>query len=352
MPPLAGASVLITGGTGSLGKNLIRRILTGEAGQPSRITVFSRDEAKQHALALSLEEACKTSKTHVDFRLGDVRDPDDIDSVIAEAEIVINAAALKQVPTCEHQPFEAVKTNVIGAENIVRAVERHDRNTERVARTVVCISTDKACKPVNAMGMSKALQERIFLHEGNARCLGSRFIAVRYGNVIASRGSVLPLFRDQIRRGEPCTITTIEMTRFLLTLDQAIDTIFAALAIGHRGELFVPCVGSANILDVVDAAFRLWSPKQSCSYRVTGIRPGEKIHEILLSEEECPRTSRRSVNGKPYFVISPSVPVEPTDTLLGISPSHPNHEYSSADNVMSVSAIYDLLRNVDVDAAS
>src|SRR2546426_534734 len=222
MKPLEGKNVLVTGGTGSLGRVLVRRLLAGEMGQPKQVLVFARDETKQHYMRLQYA----------------------------------------------HRPVE----------------------------TVVGISTDKACKPVNVMGMTKALQERILLG-ANLDCPETRFVCVRYGNVISSRGSVVPLFLEQIKQGGPVTITVKEMTRFLLTLDQAVDTIFAALRNALPGETYVPKVPSARMLDI--ATILIGSSDVNITY--TGIRPGEKIHEILVSEEECHRTLERDG----YFVIEP-----------------------------------------------
>lgn len=237
--------VLITGGTGSLGRVLVRRLLSGEMGRPRKIIVFSRDEAKQHFMRLKyMHQRVSTDEViyrHVDqileFRIGDVRDFASLAGAMHDVDVVFNAAALKQVPTCEYFPYQAVLTNVIGPENLVRAIEELQLPVE----TVVGVSTDKACKPVNVMGMTKAIQERILI-QGNIRCPRTRFICVRYGNVLASRGSVIPLFHEQIRNGGPVTITTPEMTRFLLSLDQAVDTIFAAVKNAKPGETYVPSV--------------------------------------------------------------------------------------------------------------
>jgi len=189
-----GKRVLVTGGTGSLGQAIIRRILRGDEGRPKRLVVLSRDEAKQDAMRRELGEPLA-------FRLGDVRDFDSIAAALHATDVVINAAALKQVPSCEYAPYQAVLTNVVGAENITRAIEQLDLPVE----SVVGVSTDKACKPVNTMGMTKALQERIFI-QGNLRHPTTRFVCVRYGNVLASRGSVIPLFLDQVASGGPITI--------------------------------------------------------------------------------------------------------------------------------------------------
>src|SRR6476660_6485629 len=220
--PLEGKRLLITGGTGSLGKVLTRRLLSGEMGQLAKIIIFSRDEAKQHYMRIEYQHQIAATDEIIyrnfqqllEFRIGDVRDFHSIANVLPTVDVVVNAAAMKQVPTCEYFPFEAVRTNIEGAETIVRVIQEQRLPVE----TVVGVSTDKACKPVNVMGMTKAVQERIFI-QGNMRCDRTRFVCVRYGNVMASRGSVIPLFRQQILTGGPVTVTTLDMTRFLLTLD-------------------------------------------------------------------------------------------------------------------------------------
>src|SRR5215203_5458420 len=210
MKELEGKRILVTGGTGSLGRTLVRRLLKGEMGKPSKITVFSRDEAKQHYMRLEYmhREAAtddviyQNSQDLLNFRIGDVRDYSSLLAAMRGADVVFHAAALKQVPSCEYFPFEAVLTNIFGAENIVRAIRENSLPVEKV----VGISTDKACKPINVMGMTKALQERIFI-EANRDCTDTRLMCVRYGNVIASCGSIVPLFVEQIRNGKPLTVT-------------------------------------------------------------------------------------------------------------------------------------------------
>jgi len=317
---------LVTGGTGSLGQVLVRRLLGGELGKPRKIIVFSRDEAKQHAMRVEYmhrrsatdEVIYRNFEQLLEFRIGDVRDFHSLAAVLRDADVVFNAAALKQVPTCEYFPFEAVQTNIGGPENIVRAIREH----HLAVQTVIGISTDKACKPVNVMGMTKAIQERVLIR-ANLDCLDTRFICVRYGNVLASRGSVIPLFHEQIRSGGPVTITTSEMTRFLLSLEQAVDTIFAALGGARRGETYIPRLPSAKVTDIA-AVLINGRPIQTM---VTGIRPGEKVHEILVSEEEAHRTLARD----DYYVISPILPElrspEQARQWLG-------REYSSAENLM------------------
>jgi len=328
--------VLVTGGTGSLGKVLVRRLLSGELGKPTKIIVFSRDEAKQHAMRMQYRNRAAATDEVIyhnfeellEFRIGDVRDWHSVSAVLRDADVVFNAAALKQVPTCEYFPFEAVQTNILGPENIVRVI----RELRLPVETVIGVSTDKACKPVNVMGMTKAIQERVFI-QGNLSCPNTRFICVRYGNVLASRGSVIPLFHDQIRHGGPVTITTPEMTRFLLSLDTAVDTVFAAFREARRGETYIPRVPSARVTDI--AAVLMGN--RNIKTTVIGIRPGEKVHELLVSEEECHRTIERGG----YYVILPILPELRGDGEIA---SRLKEEYSSAHNVMDVRALAALIQ--------
>lgn len=337
MNEFKGKRILVTGGTGSLGQTLVKRILSGEMGMPERITVFSRDEAKQHYMRLEfLNRHAATddviylnSQDRLNFRIGDVRNYSSLLAAMRDADIVFNAAALKQVPSCEYFPFEAVLTNIHGAENIVRCIRENNLHVE----TVVGISTDKACKPINVMGMTKALQERILI-EANRESRGTRFNCVRYGNVIASRGSIIPLFVEQIQNDQPITITLPEMTRFLLSLDRAVDTVFEAIRNARRGETLVPMVSSAKISDV---ALALMGQKE-LPIVYSGIRPGEKIHEIMVSEEECFRTIER--NG--YYAILPVLPELRSEK--DFKPALEN-EYSSKDGNLTVAALRDLLSN-------
>jgi UDP-glucose 4-epimerase len=330
-----GKRILVTGGTGSLGQTLVRRILSANNGRPERLVIFSRDEAKQHYLRLALldrkvatdEVIYENAKDVVSFRIGDVRDLSAVRLAMDGIDIVFNAAALKQVPSCEYFPFEAVQTNVIGAQNIVTAASEKGCSVERV----IGISTDKACKPINVMGMSKALQERIFI-EANRENDRVIFNCVRYGNVIASRGSIIPLFMEQIEGGGPVTITLPEMTRFLLSLEKAVDTVFEAVKTNGRGETIVPKVASAKIVDVAEV---LMDGKE-IPIKFTGIRPGEKVHEIMVSEEECFRTYSRG----DYFVIQPVLPELRTAT----SDEAPlTSEYSSKNDNLKLEELRELL---------
>ncbi|MCC6611316.1 MAG: polysaccharide biosynthesis protein [Burkholderiales bacterium] len=331
-----GKRILVTGGTGSMGKTFVHRVLSGEQGTPSKVIVFSRDEGKQHDMrAWYLHRAAMTDEvifrnfmSVLEFRIGDVRDYDNVCTAVRDADIVVNAAALKQVPTCEYFPEQAVLTNCIGAHNITRAIQQHGYPVE----SVIAISTDKACKPVNVMGMTKSIQERIFI-AANVLSPQTRFICVRYGNVLASRGSVIPLFLDQIKHGGPVTITVPEMTRFLLSLNQAVDTVFAALAGARRGETYVPNAPSATIMNVARALIG----QRPIETRVIGIRPGEKLHEIMVSEEEANHAVRRGN----YYAILPMLP-----ELRDEAPNEPNalaKEFSSADNVLDAAGTVDLL---------
>ena len=332
---LTDKTILITGGTGSLGKVLTRRLLSGEMGTPKKIIIFSRDETKQHEMRVDYQNLRSPTeeiiynnfKQLLEFRIGDIRNYWSISAVLKQVDIVFNAAALKQVPSCEYFPFEAVQTNVVGPENIIRAIRENNLPVE----TVVGISTDKACKPVNVMGMTKALQERIFIR-ANIDCPKTRFICVRYGNVLASRGSVIPLFHEQIRSGGPVTITTSDMTRFLLSLDQAVDTIFAAIKYANAGETYIPCIPSANVVDIS----KILIGNRPIKIVITGIRPGEKVHEILVSEEEAHRTIER----KPYYVI---LPILPELNVHNKKQNYLGHEFSSADNVMTMDMLAETL---------
>lgn len=328
-------TVVITGGTGSLGKVLTRRILEAKNGRPKKVIIFSRDEAKQHYMRLEFlnlknstdEVIYKNFEQILEFRIGDVRDYSSVLTALRNADIVINAAALKQVPSCEYFPYEAVRTNIEGAENIVRAIRDHNLKVN----TVIGVSTDKACKPVNVMGMTKAIQEKVFI-SANITCPETRFLCVRYGNVLASRGSVIPLFHDQINRGGPVTITTETMTRFLLPLNRAVDTIFYALEHGNAGETFVPQVPTTNMVTLAKALIE----DRKIEIKITGIRPGEKIDEIMISEEEA---SRAFKTGE-FFAIQPMLPELIKQKVV----STLTKEYSSGDNLMNLDQTRDYLR--------
>ncbi|MBK7891744.1 MAG: polysaccharide biosynthesis protein [Bdellovibrionales bacterium] len=333
---LEGKRILVTGGTGSMGKTFVRRALSGELGTPKKVIVMSRDEAKQHYMRLDYlrmtsptdEVIYKNFQNTLEFRIGDVRRYSDVCNSVKDADIVINAAALKQVPTCEYFPEQALLTNCQGAVNITRAIQEHSYSVE----TVLGVSTDKACHPVNVMGMTKAIQERIFI-SANIGSPKTRFICVRYGNVLASRGSVVPLFHDQISKGGPITLTSPDMTRFLLSLDQAVDTIFTALKHAKSGEIIVPIAPSANMKNLAQALIGT----RPIKIQTIGTRPGEKMHEIMVSDEEAPRC--RIIGS--YYAIQPMLP-----ELAGELTLTPvlNSEFSSGDNVLSLNETVALLQ--------
>ena len=297
---LQGKRVLITGGTGSLGKVLVRRILAGEKGIPSKLIVFSRDEAKQHDMRMSYlhrtvgtdEAIYRNFMNLLEFRIGDVRRFEDLVSALRDVDVVVNAAALKQVPACEYFPDQALATNCSGALNLVRAVGESSNPPE----TVLSVSTDKACKPVNVMGMTKALQEKIFMAAG-VTIPRTRFVGVRYGNVLASRGSVIPLFHDQIRNGGPVTVTHQEMTRFLMSLDQAVDTIFAALreaflaAAEYGPAVLVATLANACPVPRHVPSSTISEPRRSCPTRS---RPARRLESAGRSRPSSRRRRPRA----------------------------------------------------------
>jgi UDP-glucose 4-epimerase len=318
--------LLITGGTGSLGKALVHHIMKGKNGKPKQLIVFSRDEDKQYNMELEWKNLKVTTDDvfyHpdevLDFQIGDVRDYESVVRAVKKADIIIHAAALKQVPMGEYFPFESIKTNILGTQNIIRAILESNNNVS----TVLAISTDKACKPVNTYGMCKAIQERLVV-EANRLCPKTRFICVRYGNVAASRGSIIPLFQEQIKKGGPLTITTKEMTRFILTLEKAIETIIVALRSADAGDIYVPDLPAVRITDLAKAMIG----KRDIEIKIIGIRPGEKIHEILISEEEIPRTIKKGE----YYVVCPVLPsLRKKETIKPLLAG----ELSSADYCMS-----------------
>lgn len=334
-------TILVTGGTGSMGKIFVRRVLSGEQGKPKKVIILSRDEAKQHDMRVSytprivdVDEGVYENFTKVlEFRIGDIRRYEDVCASLKGVDIVVNAAAMKQVPVCEYFPHQGLLTNCIGASNIVRAISENNLNVE----TVVGISTDKAAKPVNVMGMTKAIQERIFT-SANILNKNTRFICVRYGNVLASRGSVVPLFHKQIELGGPITVTVPTMTRFLISLDQAVDTVFSAIKNAEPGETFIPIAPSANILNLAKALAK----DTNTEVKITGIRPGEKLHEILISEEEMNHTVQKGN----YYSIKSMLP-ELNDGILS-KQNNLGKEYSSADDVLSLQETYDLLKRNDL----
>ena len=280
--------VLITGGTGSLGTALTKKILQTNV---KAIRIFSRDEWKQ----VQMQSEIKDERLR--FLIGDVRDKERLSRALEDVDIVIHAAALKQMPVAEYNPFEAVKTNIMGTQNLIEACLDND------VESVLAIGTDKAVSPVNTYGATKLLMERLFVsanfYKGTHK---TKFICVRYGNVLGSRGSIVPIFVNQIKSGKRITITDPLMTRFTITMEQALELIFRALKNGSGGEIFIPKLNAYRVGDLKDAILDLM--KSSIETKIISIRAGEKIHESLVSTDELRNTFER--NGD-YVVVDRSI---------------------------------------------
>ena len=305
---LDGKTVLVTGATGSFGKAFVRHILA--CANPTSVRIYSRDELKQHELGLELGEA------PIRFTIGDVRDLPRLTRAMRGVDVVIHAAAMKHVPICEYNPFEAVQTNVVGAENVVSAA------IEAGVPKTLALSTDKAVNPVNLYGATKLCAEKI-ITQGNSYAADSvsRFSSVRYGNVVGSRGSVIPLFFEQARNGE-LTITDEAMTRFWITLERAVDFVIDCLGRMIGGEVFVPRVPSMRLVDLAEAI------GPGVPRRTIGIRPGEKLHEVLITEDE----SRHATRFSDHFAIHPSFPFWGPDAYPKGEPLQPGFRYASDSN--------------------
>ena len=282
-----GKRILVTGGTGSFGHFITKELI---AFHPAEIRVFSRDEKKQDDMRREFE-----NQVNVTLVIGDVRDANAVRKAVRDIDLIFHAAALKQVPSCEYHVHEAVLTNIIGPQNIIAAA------IEEEVDKVIAISTDKAVKPVNTMGMTKALQERLFITANMWK--GSKktvFACARYGNVIGSRGSVIPLYKEQIEAGGPVTITDGNMTRFILPLSEAIQLVFQAINQCVGGEIYVPKIPAIKIKTLADLMIEKLGEGKKIEIKDIGIRPGEKIHEVLISEEERFRTID---NGDSYVIL-------------------------------------------------
>jgi UDP-glucose 4-epimerase len=290
--------LLITGGTGSFGNAVLRRFLNSNI---KEIRIFSRDEKKQDDMRHELQN------NKVKFYIGDVRDKRSIDGAMSGVDYIFHAAALKQVPSCEFFPMQAVKTNIIGTENML------DSAIEHGVKRIVILSTDKACYPINAMGISKAMMEKVAIAKGRALGEGAKTVicATRYGNVMASRGSVIPLWIDQIKAGKEITITDPNMTRFMMTLDDAVDLVLYAFSNGHNGDLFIQKAPAATLETLAGALKCLL--KTETAIRVIGTRHGEKLYESLVTREEMAKSidmgnyfripcDERDLNYDKYFV--------------------------------------------------
>jgi UDP-N-acetylglucosamine 4,6-dehydratase len=273
--------VLITGGTGSFGKAFTRIMLKKH--KPKALRIFSRDEFKQNEMRKVYDDSC------LRYFIGDVRDKERLERAMKDVDIVVHAAALKQIPSCEYNPFEAVKTNILGAQNVINAAI--DNNVEKV----MAISTDKAVNPINLYGATKLCAEKMFI-QGNSYVgfKRTKLSCVRYGNVVGSRGSVIPVFKEQAKKGT-LTITDERMTRFWITLDQGIEFVIKCVELMHRGEIFVPKIPSMRVMDLANTI------APDCKIKYIGIRPGEKLHEVLISEDKA----RHTLEFEDFFVIEP-----------------------------------------------
>lgn len=280
-------TLLITGGTGSFGHTVLKHLIKTNV---EEIRIFSRDEKKQDDMRHELQRSDPELAEKVSFFIGDVRDEKAIDGVMRGVDLIFHAAALKQVPSCEFFPMEAVKTNIIGTDNVLRAAIK-----EKVER-VVCLSTDKAAYPINAMGTSKAMMEKIIYANARIGADSTTICCTRYGNVMCSRGSVIPLFIEQIQSGNPLTITDPKMTRFLMNLDEAVNLVEFALNHGEPGDLFIQKAPASTILDLALAVEKLFGESE---IKVIGTRHGEKLFETLMTREE----RLRAVEMGDYFRV-------------------------------------------------
>lgn len=333
----AGKKVLVTGGTGSFGHHIVDRLLPLN---PDRIRIFSRDEEKQYRMRLEYGVPENVSiKDNLEFVIGDVRNLDSLRRAMVGVDVVFHAAALKQVPSCEYNVWEAIQTNTLATHNLIQAAV-----AEQV-ETVIAISTDKAVKPVNTMGMTKALQEKLITSANVGQDGGAtRFCCVRYGNVLGSRGSVVPLFHRQILAGGPVTVTNPDMTRFILTLDDACDLIFQAVTECVGGEVFALEVPAVTIRTLAEAMIEGLAKDSPPEIEVVGSRPGEKMHEVLVSEAEAPFT----VKSGRAFIILPQVDLPRPRSAHAGKPQVTLQEYSSdTAELLSREAVLKVLDQTD-----
>jgi UDP-N-acetylglucosamine 4,6-dehydratase len=302
--------VLITGATGSFGQKFFEVLLREK--NPEKLVAFSRDELKQHEMRHKYSD---DEGSPIRYFLGDVRDRDRLYRAFRDIDLVIHAAALKQVPACEYNPFEAVQTNIIGAKNIIDAAI--DCGVPRV----VALSTDKAVNPVNLYGATKLVAEKLFT-QGNSYAAGkTRFSCVRYGNVVGSRGSVIPLFKEQRKSGQ-ITITDKRMTRFWITLEQGVRFVMRCAQQMHGGEVFIPRIPSMRVSDLASVV------APGCKVRFTGVRPGEKLHEVLVAEDEA----RRGLEFSDMYVIGPTFQTWDSKPWNDGTPLPEGFKYSSDNN--------------------
>jgi UDP-N-acetylglucosamine 4,6-dehydratase len=302
-------SILVTGGTGSFGKKFVEIMLREY--RPQRLVIFSRDELKQHEMRTS-------GFDHPSLRyfIGDVRDAERLKRALSGVTVVVHAAALKQVPACEYNPFEAIQTNIMGGKNVI------DAAIDLGVRRILALSTDKAVNPINLYGATKLCAEKVFVQaNAYAGAKNTRFSCARYGNVVGSRGSVIPVFLEQRRAGK-ITITDPRMTRFWLTLEQGVKFVIRCLEQMHGGEIFVPKIPSMRLLDLAETV------APGCKVEYIGIRPGEKLHEVLVSEDE----SRQTLETEDMYVIQPSHSWWKSENWENAKPLPEGFRYASDNN--------------------
>jgi UDP-N-acetylglucosamine 4,6-dehydratase/5-epimerase len=307
MEHLRNQTVLVTGGTGSFGKKFVKKILEYDV---KKVIVFSRDELKQYEMAQEYTDP------RIRFFIGDVRDKERLYRAFDEVDYVVHAAAMKQVPACEYNPFEAVKTNIYGAQNIIEAA------IDRGVKRVIALSTDKAAAPINLYGATKLASDKLFVaansYVGEKE---TRFAVVRYGNVVGSRGSVVPFFKKMAATGK-LPITDERMTRFWITLDQGVQFVLDSLQRMRGGEIFVPKIPSMRVIDLAKAI----APE--CEIEIVGIRPGEKLHEAMITEDDA----RHTVEFDTYYVIQPEFPWWSRESVEGGKPLPEEFKYTSDTN--------------------
>ena len=330
MSTFANKTLLITGGTGSFGNAVLNRFLETDI---KEIRIFSRDEKKQDDMRHEYQAKYPESSKKIKFYIGDVRDIQSLRGAMHRVDYIFHAAALKQVPSCEFFPMEAVRTNVIGTDNVLTAA------IEAGVKSVICLSTDKAAYPVNAMGTSKAMMEKVAV--AKSRTVDpedTRICCTRYGNVLCSRGSVVPLWIDQIRAGKPITITEPTMTRFVMSLEEAVDLVLFAFENGESGDILVQKAPACTIETLAKATKALFDPDDNIPIQIIGIRHGEKLYETLLTNEECANAidmgdfyrvpcDKRDLNYDKYF-------------HEGDADRNPLHEFDSTNTeLMDVEAV-------------
>jgi FlaA1/EpsC-like NDP-sugar epimerase len=313
--------ILVTGGTGSFG-NKVAKYLAGF--NPAKIVIYSRDEKKQYEM--------KKANPDYHYIIGDIRDASRVSYAMRGIDFVFHASALKQVPSCEEYPIEAVKTNILGSQNLCESAIKAG------VEAVVALSTDKAVKPVNAMGISKAMMEKIVCSQ-NMQPIGTRFCCVRYGNVMGSRGSVIPLFKKLLAERKPLPITDLKMTRFLMTLDQSVELVHHALSSAKGGEIFVKKAPASTVIDLAKAMIQKYGDGDIGRTEVVGIRPGEKIDEVLVNEYEI----TRAIENESFFHILPEYVPNTSNTKY-----ESGYEYTSANTTRysdyeSISALLDTM---------